>query len=69
MSMKSNPNKKDGAVYISQKEASARWEEQNPQDKLIIRLPHSKYSTAKGRPSVNAMIRSLIENEIGRELN
>lgn len=89
MPKKANPNLKDGAVYISQKNASEKWEKENPQEKIIVRLPkgsnniikayvekkaieepdNRKYSTDKGRPSVNAMIKSLIEDEIGQELN
>ena len=80
-----DPNKKDGKVYRSQIEASEKWEKENPQEKIIIRLPEGskdlltayvkkkameepgnpKYSTDKGRPSVNALIRTLLEEEIG----
>ena len=84
-----DPSKKRGAVYESQIKASENWEKNNPQEKIILRVPsgsrkkindyverkaaeepdNRKYSTDKGRPSVNAMIKTLIENEIGESLD
>lgn len=37
-----------------------RKSKENPEDR--------KYSTDKGRPSVNAMLKALIEDEIGQKL-
>ena len=79
-----NPDLKDGVVYISQKRASEKWERENPQEKLILRMPKGKreiinqyvekmamqnpddrkYSTDKGRPSVNAYINNLIDEDM-----
>ena len=84
MPKKPNPDLKDGAVYKSQKKASENWERENPQEKLIIRMPKGRreviskyvekkaienpddrrYSTDKGRPSVNAYINALIDKDM-----
>lgn len=91
MPKEANPELKEGAVYISQKAASEKWERENPQEKLIIRLPEGskdklkdyvqrkadeepdnpKYNSFNGkayRPSINAMIKALLEAELGEEL-
>lgn len=79
----------DGGTYKSQQAASKKWEEKNPQEKIILRVPAGmrdkinayvemkanenpndrKYSTDKGRPSVNAMINTLIAEEMGETLS
>lgn len=79
-----DPDKKKGKVYKSQIDATTAWEKENPQEKIITRLPEGskdiitayvqqkaaedptnpKFSTDKGRPSVNAFIRTLIEEEL-----
>lgn len=84
MPKKPNPDLKEGAVYISQKRASENWERENPQEKLILRMPagkretitayvekkaaenpkNRKYSTDKGRPSVNAYINALVNEDM-----
>lgn len=93
MPKKADPDKKvrtskNTEVYQSQYEANSRWERDNPQEKILIRLPlgskeiintyveskakeepdNPKYSTGKGRPSITAFLRALIEEEIGQKL-
>lgn len=82
----------EGGTYLSQKEASKKWEQKNPMEKIIVRVPEGsrdiiteyveqkaledptnlKYSSYNGkayRPSVNALIKALLEEELGRTLD
>lgn len=81
-----------GGTLKTQKEASERWEEKNPKDRILIRIPAGakdiiseyvkkkaeenptslKYNAYNGkayRPSMNALIIALLEEEMGQSLS
>lgn len=81
-----------GGRYKSQKDATEKYEKDNPMEKIIVRVPAGsrdkineyvqkkatenpqdlKYSSYNGkayRPSVNALIKALLEEEMGISLD
>ncbi len=55
-------------IIIRVSKGSKAIVEEYVRQKAIEDPGNPRYSTDKGRPSVNALIRDLLENEIGRKL-